>query len=220
MRCFPNKIFLLPFLGLVFSHTLVCAQIPVTDVGNLLQNTIQAVQAVAMVANQVLELTGLDEFILGDDISADVESLASLREDALGLQTDVANIQLQITLLFDLTTAPKGSAGLRDQLAAIRQLTWQAYVDALRTESILQSSVDALRRIVRLIEGIGDLLGNQQANQTLIQMETKLTLELIKMRTQNETFHRAKAFDALARPLVEQSLSNINDAIMEDYPSQ
>ena len=40
------------------------------------------------------------------------------------LQADLANIQLQITLLFDLQTAPNGSAALRDRLAAIRQLTW------------------------------------------------------------------------------------------------
>jgi len=140
---------------------------PVFDLANFGQNTIQALQAVAMVANQVLELTGLDEIVLGDDIGTDLEQLAALREDAQGLQTDLANIQLQITLLFDLSAAPRGSSALRDQMAAIRQLTWQAYVDALRTESLLQSSTDALRRIVRLIEGIGGLLGNEQANQTL-----------------------------------------------------
>jgi len=188
---------------------------PVFDLANFGQNTIQALQAVAMVANQVLELTGLDEIVLGDDIGTDLEDLAALREDAQGLQTDLANIQLQITLLFDLTTAPKGSAGLRDRVAAIRQLTWQVYVDALRTESLLQSSVSALRHIVRLIEGIGGLLGNEQANQTLAQMEAKLTVELIKLRTQTAAAHRAQAFDRLRQPLIEQSLSNINDAIME-----
>ncbi len=193
---------------------------PVFDLANFGQNTIQALQAVAMVANQVLELTGLDEIVLGDDIGTDLEDLAALREDAQGLQTDLANIQLQITLLFDLTTAPKGSAGLRDRVAAIRQLTWQVYVDALRTESLLQSSVSALRHIVRLIEGIGGLLGNEQANQTLAQMEAKLTVELIKLRTQTAAAHRAQAFDRLRQPLIEQSLSNINDAIMEDYPQR
>ena len=55
-----------------------------------------------MVANQVLELTGLDEIVLGDDIGTDLEDLAALREDAQGLQTDLANIQLQITLLLSV----------------------------------------------------------------------------------------------------------------------
>ena len=36
---------------------------PVFDLANFGQNTIQALQAVAMVANQVLELTGLDEIV-------------------------------------------------------------------------------------------------------------------------------------------------------------
>jgi len=175
---------------------------------------------VLSVANQVLELTGLDEIVLGDDVGTDLEQLAALREDAQGLQTDLANIQLQITLLFDLSAAPRGSSALRDQMAAIRQLTWQVNVDALRTESLLQSSADALRRIVRLIEGIGGLLGNEQANQTLAQMEAKLTVELIKLRTQTAATNRAQAFDRLRQPLIEQSISNINEAIMEDYPQR
>ncbi|HSX79218.1 MAG TPA: hypothetical protein VLQ80_11700 [Candidatus Saccharimonadia bacterium] len=194
------------------------AQLPVTDVGNLLQNTIQAAQAVIMVANQVLELTGLDEIVLGDDLGADLGQLAELGQDAQGLEADLANIHLQITLLFDLQTAPNSSAALRDRLAAIRQLTWQAYVDALRTESLLQSSVSALRHMVRLIEGLGAFLGNQQGNQTLAQMEAKLTVELIKLRTQTAAFHRAQALDRLEPLLVEQSIRNINQAIMEDYP--
>ncbi len=194
------------------------AQLPVTDVGNLLQNTIQAAQAVIMVANQVLELTGLEEIVLGDDLGADLGQLQELGQDAQGLQADLANIQLQITLLFDLQTAPNGSAALRDRLAAIRQLTWQAYVDALRTESLLQSSVSALRHMVRLIEGLGAFLGNQQGNQTLAQMESKLTVELIKLRTQTAAFHRAQALDRLEEPLAVESLSNIHKAIMEDYP--
>ncbi len=195
------------------------AQLAVIDAANFTQNLIQAGQAIIMVANQVLELTGLDEIVLGDDLGADLGQLQELGQDAQGLQADLANIQLQIALLFDLQTAPNSSAALREQLAAIRQLTWQAYVDALRTESLLQSSVSALRHMVRLIEGLGAFLGNQQANQTLAQMESKLTVELIKLRTQTAAFHRAQALDRLERPLIEQSLRNINDAIMEDYPN-
>jgi len=194
------------------------AQLPVTDVGNLLQNTIQAAQAVLMVANQVLELTGLDEIVLGDDLGADLGQLQELGQDAQGLEADLANIQLQITLLFDLQTAPNSSTALQARLAAIRQLTWKAYVDALRTESLLQSSVSALRHMVRIIEGLGAFLGNQQGNQTLAQMDAKLTVELIKLRTQTAAFHRAQALDRLEEPLAVESLSNIHKAIMEDYP--
>ena len=211
---------LIGVLLVLVSMTQAQAQgLPVFDASNLLQNTVQALQAVLMVANQVLELTGLDDIVLGDDLGADLGQLQELGQDAQGLQADLANIQLHIALLFDLQTAPNSSAALREQLAAIRQLTWQAYVDALRTESLLQSSVSALRHMVRLIEGLGAFLGNQQANQTLAQMESKLTVELIKLRTQTAAFHRAQALDRLERPLIEQSLRNIHDAIMEDYPN-
>jgi conjugal transfer/entry exclusion protein len=194
------------------------AQIPVTDVGNLLQNTLQAVQAVLMVGNQVLELTGLDAIVLGDDVAEDLAQLEAIRQEAQGLGTDISTIQLQLAALFDLNTAPRSSTELQQRLADIRRMTWTVYVDAIRTESLLQSSVSALRHLTRLIEAIGDFVGNNQGNQTLAQFDAKLTAELLKLRTQTGAYQRAHVVDRLAEPLIMESLPLINESLLSDHP--
>jgi conjugal transfer/entry exclusion protein len=192
--------------------------VPVYDNANFIQNVITAVQAVLIVANQLLELTGLGEIVLGDDLSSELDQFAAIQEEAGGLLADIANIQLQITALFELDGAPKSSSELRKRMAEIRRLVFKAYVDAIRTQSLMQSTVSALRHLVRLIEAVGDLVGNQQGNQTLIQLETRLTVELQKLKTQTAAFHKAQGFDRLEEPLVVESLELIGIEIMVDHP--
>src|SRR6267143_914187 len=184
--------------------------VPVYDNANFIQNVITAIQTVFIVANQLLELTGLGEIVMGDDLSEEMEQLAAIQEEAGGLLADLQNIQLQITLLFELHTAPRSASALQKRMAEIRRLVFKVYVDALRTQSLMQSTVSALRHIVRIVEAIGDLLGNNQGNQTLIQLETRLTVELTKLKTQTAAFHQAQGFDRLQEPLVIESLEIIS----------
>jgi hypothetical protein len=92
------------------------------------------------------------------------------------------------------------------------------YGDALRTQALLQSSLSALRHLVRLIEMIGWFAGNKQANQTLAQMDVQLTIQLTKLKEQTAAFHRAQIVDAMAGPLIQESIVVINDQLMQDYP--
>ena len=94
-------------------------------------------------------------------------------------------------------------------MAEMRRLLFTVYGDAIRTQSLMQSTVSALRHIVRIVEAIGDLVGNQQSNQTLVQLETRLTVELTKLKTQTAAFHKAQGFDRLEEPLVVESLELI-----------
>jgi len=57
---------------------LVHAQIPVTDVGNLVQNTLQVAESVLMVANMIKELLPLAEIVIGDDFQNDVSALGAV----------------------------------------------------------------------------------------------------------------------------------------------
>jgi conjugal transfer/entry exclusion protein len=186
--------------------------VPVYDNANFIQNVITAVQTVFIVANQ------LDGIEMGDDLSTELDQLAAIKEEAGGLLADLANIQLQITALFELDTAPRSASALQKRMAEIRRLVFKAYVDAIRTQSLMQSTVSALRHAVRLVEAIGDLLGNNQGNQTLIQLETRLTVELTKLKTQTAAFHTAQGFDRLEEPLVVESLELITIEIMADHP--
>lgn len=79
--------------------------LPVIDISNLLQNTVQAVQSVLMVANMVLELTPLGEIVLSDTFASDLNDLSTIVKEAQGLSYDLSSLQAQVTTLFDLSTA-------------------------------------------------------------------------------------------------------------------
>jgi hypothetical protein len=214
----PTRGLLFAVFLILFAPLLAFGQIPVTDVANLTQNTAQAAQTVLMVLNQVLELTGLDEIIMGEDMAGELGNIQAIMQEAGGLGADVDTILLQLTSLFDLGSAPRRSRELQERLAAIRRLMVRVYVDALRTQTLLQSSLSALRHLVRLIEAIGGFLGNNQANQTLAQMEGQLTIQLTKLKEQTASYHRAQIVDHLAEPLIQESLARMNEALMADWP--
>jgi conjugal transfer/entry exclusion protein len=194
------------------------AQLLVQDNANLVQNIVQAIQTVLMVANQILELTGLGEIVLGEDLSSEYTQLGEIMVEARGLSADIQTIQTNVTLLFDLNTAPDGSTELRARLARIRTLTMQIYLDAIRTQALLQSTISALRHLVRLTEAIGDFLGNMQGNQTLAQLDAKLTVELLKLKTSTEAYQRAHVIHQMEEPFTIHTLYRIQSAISVDYP--
>jgi conjugal transfer/entry exclusion protein len=192
--------------------------LPVIDVLNLGQNTVQALQSVLMVANMVLELTPLGEIVLGDEFSADLESLGAVVEEARGLSYDLASLNSQITTLFDLNTAPRGSLELQQRLAAIRKVVFDSYVYALRTQTLIKTALSAVRHLTRLIAAVGDLAGNMQSNQTLIQLEGKLNQSLATLQVQTAAYERAQSVERLTDVLTRESAQRIDEAIMADWP--
>src|SRR2546425_12999915 len=97
-------------LGLVATAQ---AQLPVIDAGNLVQNTTTAIESVLTTietilieANQVLELTPLDDIAVAGGIAEDMALLGQIVEQAEGLSYDIGSIQAQINVLFVLDTAP------------------------------------------------------------------------------------------------------------------
>ncbi len=197
---------------------LVQAQLPVTDVGNLLQNTIQAVQSVLMVANMVLELTPLGEIVLGDEFSADLESLGTIVQEAQGLSYDLSSLNAQVTALFRLDSAPSSARELRQRLAEIRRVVFDSYVYAMRTQTLLKTALSTVRHLTRLVAAIGDFVGNMQGNQTLAQLDGKLSQTLAQLQVQTAAYERAQSVERLAEPLTIESIRRINAAVMEDYP--
>src|SRR5262249_31183302 len=108
--------------------------VPVYDNANFLQNLITAVQAVLTTieaflieANQILELTSLDDIGVAGGIAEDMALLARLVDQAEGLSYDIASLQAQIAQLFDLQTAPATRDGLTARLAEIKRYKYQAY---------------------------------------------------------------------------------------------
>ncbi len=195
------------------------AQLIVEDPLNLVQNTVQAVQAVLTVANQVIELTGFDALSLDDgEYVADLGALRDIVNDASALSFDIGSLEAQVAMLFDLDSAPAGSDALRQRLSDIRRAVMEAYVYALRTQTLLRTTLTTIGHLEKLFAALGILLGNQQGNQALIQHEATLNKTLAAIHAQNTASAHAQTVDRLSEPLTIESLGNIFDAIMEDHP--
>jgi conjugal transfer/entry exclusion protein len=194
------------------------AQLPVIDATNLIQNTVQAVQSVLMVANMVLELTPLGEIVLSDTFESDMNDLGTIVKEAQGLAYDLSSLQAQVTTLFNLGTAPNNARELRQRLAQIRQVVFDCYVYALRTQTLIRTAVSTVQHLTRLLAAIGDLTGNMQSNQTLVQLESKLNEHLAQLQVQTAAYQHAQSIERLEEALTIESIQRINEAVMEDHP--
>jgi conjugal transfer/entry exclusion protein len=192
--------------------------IPVFDAANLVQNLVTAIQTVIIVANQVLELTGLDEIVLGDDFSGDMEALGAIVQEAQGLSYDVGSLQAQIQTLFNLDTAPDNTTDLQQRLRDIRRVVFQSYSYAMRTQTLLATTLRTVQRLTRLIAMVGDFVGNMQANQTMNQVNATVTEQLAKLQVQTAAYERAQSVERLTETLTIEGLHRINEQLMSDYP--
>jgi conjugal transfer/entry exclusion protein len=214
-----KRLLLMGVLLVLVARTPAQAQgIPVFDAANLAQNVIQALQTILIVGNQVLELTGLDALILGEDFAGDMDELASIVQQAQGLAYDVSSLQAQVSALFSLESAPSSTRELRERLAAIRQVVFQSYLYAMRTQTLLQTTLRTVQRVTRLVATISDFVGNMQANQTMSQLNSTVTETLARLQVQTAAYERAQSVERLTEPLTVESIHRINDALMMDHP--
>ena len=207
-------------LGLVLGwHVQAHAQgLPVFDAANLTQNLIQAAQTIIMVANQVLELTGLDEIVVGDDFQADMDSLGEVVSAARDLSYDVASLNAQVTTLFHLNNVPRSASELQIRLREIRQVVYDSYIYAMRTQTLLTTAERTVQHLKRLIAAVGDLVGNMQGNQTLTQVEHTISATLEKMHVQTAAYNHAQSLERLSEAMTMESITQINIELMRDYP--
>jgi hypothetical protein len=147
-----------------------------------------------------------------------LESLGTIVQEAQALSYDLSSLNSQISTLFDLNTTPRTSRDLQQRLAAMRRVVVDAYVYALRTQTLIRTALSTVRHLARLLAAIGDLTGNMAANQTLIQLEEKLNQSLATLQVQTAAYQRAQSVDHLMEPMTIESLHRINEAAMADYP--
>jgi conjugal transfer/entry exclusion protein len=204
---------------LVLSPVLVHAQgLPVFDASNLVQNVITAVQAVFIVANQLLELTGVEALALDDDYSEMLDQLGEIVTEARGLSNDLASLQSQVTTLFHLSNVPRGTSAYRERMHEIRQVIFECYITALRTQTLITTLKSAVGHMKRLLGAVGELVGNMQGNQTLIQVEETISGTLAKLQAQSAAYERAQSAERLADNMTIEALHKINEAVMADHP--
>jgi conjugal transfer/entry exclusion protein len=196
----------------------VVAPLPVIDVANLAQNIAQWVQLVLQVANQVLELTPVDEIILSGAFTSTLDELSVIITEAVGLSYDIGSLNAQISVLFDLDTAPDNLTLLKERLAEITRVAWDCHVYALRTQTLVRTTLSAIQHLLRLVEAIGSVIGNMQANQTMTQVQGTAAELLAKIQVQMATYDRSRSVEHITQEMTLESLRRIHAQLMADHP--
>jgi P-type conjugative transfer protein TrbJ len=210
----------------VLCTPVVHAQLAVVDVANLGQNTITAIesvlttiQAILIEANQILELTPLDDIAVAGGIAEDMALLGQLVEQAEGLSYDIGSLQAQLDSLFNLDTAPDTRDGLTERLAEIKRQKYLAYSYAARVQTLMRTALRTVEHLQGLLDTLGAIVGNMGGNQTVGQFHAVSSKHLANLDVQMASFQRAQTVDKLSEALIIESITKIQARRIADWPS-
>lgn len=193
--------------------------LPVFDFANWVQNTISAVQAIAIVANQIIELTALEELVLDSaEFAEDLATLEAIVQEGTQLGWDLQSLQSQILVLFDLDRAPATSVEYRERQAEIFRAIFQGYRYAMQTQTLIRTAIRTVHHIVGILGQVASAIGNLTVSQGLGQSQAKLEQLLVESNVQRAAFERAQSLEGAAPGVLLQGLHNINEVISEGHP--
>lgn len=180
---------------------------PVVEVGaNLFQNTITAGQSiitaahmVMSVANEVMELTPMDEIIVAQDIAEDMALLKAILVDAQGLGQDLRTLQA----LFDVKTltGQKYSAWLV-RIQAMNEAIYTSRSYAMKAQTLITTLLSTVNHLTSLVNHVGALVGNMQGNQTLTQVNTTMSKSLAVLTTQTAGAQRMETLVGMREDVI------------------
>jgi hypothetical protein len=166
----------------------------------------------------VTNLTGLDSDAFGGELSQELHFLQGVSSEVMGLAWDIESLKGQVEQLFSLDRAPSSSLELQQRLSEIRRVTWGAYWQAMRVQSLLSTVQSIVRRIQRIYEQIAAVIGNLQGHQNthaaLVQLQQIETVHV----AQTTAFNRAMSTERMTEAVTLESLGRINEAILGDHP--
>jgi conjugal transfer/entry exclusion protein len=216
----------LSLLLVLLSAPMAHAQLAVIDVADIAQNTITAIEstlttieAIIIDAQGVLNLTSLDGIAVAGGIAEDMALLGQLVEQAQGLSYDVRSIEAQITVLFDLDTAPDTRDGLVQRLADIKRVKYQVYTYAARVQTLMRTALRTVEHLQGLLDTLSALIGNLSGHQTVGQFAAVSSKHLANLDVQIASFHRAQTVDKLGEAVIIESITKIQARRIEDWPS-
>jgi len=215
----------LSLVCLLLWASLATPQALVYDPVNFVENAISAVQAVLTTiqtvlieANQILELTPLDDVMVAGGIAEDMAMLGVLLEQVEGLSYDLNALEAQIASLFALDTAPETRDGLTERMAELKRLKFASYRYAAKVQTLLTTAARTIEHLTGLLDTVAALIGNLQGNQTHGQFQSVLGKHAANMQVQQAAFQRAQTVDKLSEALIIESINRIQARRMEDWP--
>lgn len=179
---------------------------------------IELTELTTQTAYQAYNLTKMANLVLDSTYVQDLKELMAVIEEGDGLATDLRLLRIQIETLFDVKHAPATRTALDARLAEIKALRYKSQSQALRVQALGQTAVRVLKRLDTLMQRIAGLVGNMQAQQTLVQIQGSIHQILVQMQTQAKADQRNKTLDQMTDALVTESLARIQDKRMEGWP--
>jgi conjugal transfer/entry exclusion protein len=134
-----------------------------------IQTTATAANTVEIIANQVLELTALEEWALDAGMAEDLQQLQALVIQTQGLAWDLQSLDAQITQLFGLDGAPMTSLEFRERQVEIRRYLYQSWSYAMRTQTLIRTLLSTVEHILGVYASLKGIIGNKQGQQVMAQ---------------------------------------------------
>ena len=192
---------------------------PVMEVGaNLWQSTITATESVLHTVAMTQELLPLEEILAAQGIADDLAALADVLADANALAYDLQSLERQIVALFDLETAPATRSALDARLVEIKRTVYEARTFAMRVQTLITTIHCTVDHLFGLLNSVGVLVGNMQANQRLIEAQATISKTLTVQTAMNTSWQRADIVERLSGDLVRASMAKIADQRLADWP--
>lgn len=190
-----------------------------TNILTSLQTTITAAQAVLHTGYWIVQLTGIEGVLGNAEFVADLATMQSLLGDARAIAGDVKSILAQTQRLFDPNSAPTSSWELRTRQQEIDQTLWEVYSYATQTQVLVATISHTIDHLKKFVERIGVLIGERQALQSINEEQAKMVEAQEKSTLMTTAFERGETYQRMQEPLVRQSLRNINESVLADWPT-
>lgn len=182
------------------------------------QTTATTINTAEIIANQVLNLMSLEEWVL--DNSQWMEDLGVIQKivsEAEGLTWDINSLNNQLEQLFGLDDAPWTSTAHYERQNEVRRVVWTGWRYTMRTQTLINTLFGTLDHVISLYRSLKGLVGNKQALQSLAQYQAQTNQLLSAQKLQTAAFDRAKSAQSINEPLTEQSMHNINFTVLSDW---
>lgn len=184
-----------------------------------IQNTISAVEAVLQTANQVLELTPVDDIVLSQGFLNAASQVSAIVEEGFALAYDLESLQEQIANFFDPNNAPATPQALHLRIGSMHEIMHASRVYAARTQTLLNTVTGIMEHIARLVEMIGILTGNMSSNQTIIQLLAVQNHQSAVQTALHASSQRNETLEKLYKAIILEGLIHIEDARWTTWPS-
>jgi conjugal transfer/entry exclusion protein len=183
-----------------------------------IQTTLTAINTAEIIANQMLDLTGLEAWALDAGTwAADLQQIQALLLQVQGLAWDVQSLDAQLTALFGLEGAPGTSVDFSFRQQEIRQYMYLSWSYAMRTQTLVQSLLSTVDHVLGIYATLQGIIGNKQGLQSIGQYQAKATQILAELDLHTAAMHRAQSVQGINDPLILQSIQNINVGVLGDW---